>query len=74
MNKVNETIGLTCLGAGTFPLDNLQEKNGKDVNVIYQHVGGTAGNVMTILAWYGWQRHDHTRLDGMAYTARCSSR
>ena len=26
MNKVNETIGLTCLGAGTFPLDNLQEK------------------------------------------------
>ena len=53
MNKVNETIGLTCLGAGTFPLDNLQEKIGKNVNIIYQHVGGTAGNVMTILAWMG---------------------
>lgn len=63
MNKMNEKIGLTCLGAGTFPLDNLQEKNGKDVNVIYQHVGGTAGNVMTILAWYGWHTLPAARLD-----------
>jgi sugar/nucleoside kinase (ribokinase family) len=63
MNKVNEMIGLTCLGAGTFPLDNLQEKNGKDVNILYQHVGGTAGNVMTILAWYGWHTLPAARLD-----------
>lgn len=56
-------IGLTCLGAGTFPLDNLQEKNGKDVNILYQHVGGTAGNVMTILAWYGWHTLPAARLD-----------
>jgi sugar/nucleoside kinase (ribokinase family) len=63
MNKVNETIGLTCLGAGTFPLDNLQEKIGKDVNIIYQHVGGTAGNVMTILAWIGWHTLPAARLD-----------
>ena len=63
MNNVNEKIGLTCLGAGTFPLDNLQKKNGKDVNVIYQHVGGTAGNVMTILAWYGWHTLPAARLD-----------
>ena len=54
MSKVKEKIGLTCLGVGTFPLDNLQEKNGKEVKTIYQHVGGTAGNVMTILAWMGW--------------------
>ena len=63
MNKVNEKIGLTCLGAGTFPLDNLQEKIGKNVNIIYQHVGGTAGNVMTILAWYGWHTLPAARLD-----------
>ena len=63
MNKVNEKIGLTCLGAGTFPLDNLQEKDGKNVNIIYQHVGGTAGNVMTILAWYGWHTLPAARLD-----------
>ena len=63
MNKVNETIGLTCLGAGTFPLDNLQEKIGKNVNIIYQHVGGTAGNVMTILAWMGWHTLPAARLD-----------
>ena len=62
MNKVNEKIGLTCLGAGTFPLYNLQEKNGKYVNIIYQHVGGTAGNVMTILAWYGWPSLPAARL------------
>ena len=63
MNKVNGTIGLTCLGAGTFPLDNLQEKIGKNVNIIYQHVGGTAGNVMTILAWMGWHTLPAARLD-----------
>ena len=63
MNTAKETIRLTCLGAGTFPLDNLQEKNGKDVNIIYQHVGGTAGNVMTILAWYGWHTLPAARLD-----------
>lgn len=63
MNKVHEKIGLTCLGVGTFPLDNLQEKNGKEVRTIYQHVGGTAGNVMTILAWYGWHTLPAARLD-----------
>ncbi len=63
MNKVHEKIGLTCLGAGTFPLDNLQEKNGQDLKTIYQHVGGTAGNVMTILAWYGWHTLPAARLD-----------
>ena len=55
MNKVNEKMGLTCLGAGTFPLDNLMMKHSKDnIETLYQHVGGTAGNVMSILAWYGW--------------------
>ena len=34
MNKVSETIGLTCLGAGTFPLDNLQEKIGKSTTIL----------------------------------------
>jgi len=52
MNKVNEKMGLTCLGAGTFPLDNLMMKHSKDnIETLYQHVGGTAGNVMSILAW-----------------------
>ena len=60
---MKEKNGLTCLGAGTFPLDNLQEKKGKDVNIIYQHVGGTAGNVMTILAWMGWHTLPAARLD-----------
>ena len=64
MNKVNETIGLTCLGVGTFPLDNLMVKHSKDdVEAICQHVGGTAGNVMTILAWYGWHTLPAARLD-----------
>ena len=64
MNKVNETIGLTCLGAGTFPLDNLMVKHSKDdVETIYQHVGGTAGNVMSILAWMGWHTLPAARLD-----------
>ena len=64
MNKVNEMNGLTCLGAGTFPLDNLMMKCSKDdVETIYQHVGGTAGNVMSILAWYGWHTLPAARLD-----------
>ena len=64
MNKVNEMNGLTCLGAGTFPLDNLMVKHSKDdVETIYQHVGGTAGNVMTILAWMGWHSLPAARLD-----------
>lgn len=64
MNKVNEMNGLTCLGAGTFPLDNLMMKRSQDdVETIYQHVGGTAGNVMSILAWYGWHTLPAARLD-----------
>ena len=63
MNKEKDGKKLTCLGAGTFPLDNLQKKNGKDVKTIYQHVGGTAGNVMTILAWMGWHTLPAARLD-----------
>ena len=64
MNKVNEKMGLTCLGAGTFPLDNLMMKHSKDdIETLYQHVGGTAGNVMSILAWYGWLALPAARLD-----------
>lgn len=63
MNKEKQGKKLTCLGAGTFPLDNLQEKNGKDVKTIYQHVGGTCGNVMSILAWMGWHTLPAARLD-----------
>ena len=56
--------GLTCLGAGTFPLDNLLMKHTDgSVETIYQHVGGTAGNVMSILAWMGWQTLPAARLD-----------
>ena len=63
MNKEKQGKKLTCLGVGTFPLDNLQEKNGKDVKTIYQHVGGTCGNVMSILAWMGWHTLPAARLD-----------
>ena len=64
MNKVNEMNGLTCLGAGTFPLDNLMMKHADgSVETIYQHVGGTAGNVMSILAWMGWHTLPAARLD-----------
>ena len=64
MNKVNEMNGLTCLGAGTFPLDNLMMKHADgNVETIYQHVGGTAGNVMSILAWMGWHTLPAARLD-----------
>lgn len=63
MNKEKEGKKLTCLGARTFPLDNLQEKNGKDVKTIYQHVGGTCGNVMSILAWMGWHTLPAARID-----------
>lgn len=63
MNKEKDGKKQTCLGAGTFPLDNLQEKNGKDVKTIYQHVGGTCGNVMSILAWMGWHTLPAARLD-----------
>jgi hypothetical protein len=64
MNKVNEMNGLTCLGAGTFPLDNLLMKHADgSVETIYQHVGGTAGNVMSILAWMGWHTLPAARLD-----------
>ena len=64
MNRVKEKNGLTCLGAGTFPLDNLMVKHSKDdVETIYQHVGGTAGNVMSILAWMGWHSLPAARLD-----------
>ena len=56
--------GLTCLGAGTFPLDNLLMKHADgSVETIYQHVGGTAGNVMSILAWMGWHTLPAARLD-----------
>ena len=56
--------GLTCLGAGTFPLDNLLMKQADgSVETIYQHVGGTAGNVMSILAWMGWHTLPAARLD-----------
>ena len=56
--------GLTCLGAGTFPLDNLLMKGADgSIETIYQHVGGTAGNVMSILAWMGWQTLPAARLD-----------
>ena len=63
MNKEKQGKKLTCLGAGTFPLDNLQEKTGKDIKTIYQHVGGTCGNVMSILAWMGWHTLPAARLD-----------
>lgn len=64
MNKVNEMNGLTCLGAGTFPLDNLLMKSADgSIETIYQHVGGTAGNVMSILAWMGWHTLPAARLD-----------
>lgn len=64
MNKVNTKIGLTCLGAGTFPLDNLMIKHvDGSIEHIYQHVGGTAGNVMSILAMYGWHTLPAARLD-----------
>ena len=33
------------------------------VETIYQHVGGTAGNVMSILAWMGWHTLPAARLD-----------
>ena len=56
--------GLTCLGAGTFPLDNLLMKQADgSVETIYQHVGGTAGNVISILAWMGWHTLPAARLD-----------
>ena len=55
---------LTCLGAGTFPLDNLLMKHADgSVETIYQHVGGTAGNVLSILAWMGWHTLPAARLD-----------
>lgn len=63
MNKEKQGKKLTCLGVGTFPLDNLQEKKGKDVKTIYQHVGGTCGNVMSILAWMGWHTLPAARID-----------
>ena len=63
MNKEKQGKKLTCLGAGTFPLDNLQKKTGKDIKTIYQHVGGTCGNVMSILAWMGWHTLPAARLD-----------
>ena len=54
----------TCLVAGTFPLDNLMVRHGRgDVEPINQHVGGTAGNVASILAWYGWHSLPAARLD-----------
>lgn len=64
MNKVYEKIRLTCLGAGTFPLDNLMVKHADGVvEHINQHVGGTCGNVMSILAWMGWHTLPAARLD-----------
>ena len=67
-NKTNEPIGLTCLGAGTFPLDNLMRKCADGtVETINQHVGGTAGNVMSILAWMGWHTLPAARLDDSEY-------
>lgn len=39
MNKINESIELTCLGAGTFPLDNLMKKDDdSNLRTIYQHI------------------------------------
>lgn len=56
---------LTCPDASTFLLDNFQQKNGKDVDITYQCVDRTAGNVMIILAWYGWHTLIATRLDNL---------
>lgn len=55
---------LICLVAGTFPLDNLMVRHGRgNVECVNQHVGGTAGNVASILAWYGWHSLPAARLD-----------
>ena len=64
MNNVKQQNRLTCLGVGTFPLDNLMVKHadGK-LETIYQHVGGTCGNVMSILARMGWHSLPAARLD-----------
>ena len=69
---------LTYLDAGTFPLDIPQQKNGKDVDIIFQYAGETAGRVMMILAWYGWQMLIATLLDnsedGFQLKSPCTSR
>lgn len=57
---------LTYLDTDTFPLDIPQQKNGKDVDIIYQYVGGTTGNVMIILAWYDW----HSLIETFSTTKR----
>ena len=57
-----------CVGAGLISLDVLIW-DGKRIPVAY-YVGGTCGNVMMILAHFGWDSYPIARLDGTKDTDR----
>ena len=62
----------TCLAAGSMPMDIVQKKapNGS-VRRLYVHVGGTPGNVATMLAaQFGWHAMPLARFDGSGWGRR----
>lgn len=63
---------LTCLVAGSMPMDIVQKKEPQgSVRRLYVHVGGTPGNVATMLAaQFGWHTLPVARFDGSGWGRR----
>ena len=53
----------TCVGAGIYNLDTIFVKEGKEEKKVIEEVGGTCGNIVTILSWLGWNTYPIARLD-----------
>lgn len=57
-----------CIGAGLVCLDILINNDNR--RPLSYYVGGTCGNVMTILSFMGWTSYPIARLDDTKYTTR----
>ena len=62
----------TCLAAGSMPMDIVQKKEPDgSVRRLYVHVGGTPGNVATMLAaQFSWRAMPVARFDGSGWGSR----
>ena len=63
---------LSCLAAGSMPMDIVQKKEpDRSLRRLYVHVGGTPGNVATMLAaQFGWRALPLARFDGSGWGRR----
>ncbi|MBD3191028.1 MAG: hypothetical protein GF308_10310 [Candidatus Heimdallarchaeota archaeon] len=61
--EIDETNKPQIIGSGLVTLDVIMKKSKKNIEIISLQAGGTCGNVLTILSFFGWNSYPIVRFN-----------